>query len=247
MNYYTKDHIISMINEMTIREKDYPIMMSLLNTKDPNLISAILEEILKGNLYWSDLQACLPENKYDNILSQTLPTQKALMKRVSAMITLNKFRKLNEHELNNLIRNTAIINVPQNDKIYNEEKTKARDDLITSLYNINSDDTSIERSSKIALMNMVMNAEFLKSLSKEELSEKYYIYNNTVRDKTTNAEYKFIDPDDILLWASEYIVPVDETMIVLTDWDVAYMKLHNLTEEMIKKIISVSRIITHKL
>lgn len=247
MNYYTKDHIISMINEMTIREKDYPIMISLLNTKDPNLISAILEEVLKGNLYWSDLQACLPKNKYDNILSQTLPTQKALMKRVSAMITLNKLRKLNENELNNFIRNTAIINVQQNDKIYNEEKTKARDDLITTLYNISSSDTSVERSSKIALMNMVMNAEFLKSLSKEELSEKYYIYNNTVRDKTTNAEYKFIDPDDILLWASEYIVPVDETMIVLTDWDVAYMKLHNLTEEMMKKIISVSRIITHKL
>lgn len=246
MNYYTKDHIISMINEMTIREKDYPIMISLLNTKDPNLISAILEEILKGNLYWSDLQACLPE-KYDNILNQTLPTQKALMKRVSAMITLNKFRKLNENELNNFIRNTAIINVPQNDKIYNEEKTKARDDIITSLYSISSDDNSVERSSKIALMNMVMNAEFLKSLSKEELSEKYYIYNNTARDKSTNAEYKFIDPDDILLWASEYIVPVDETMIVLTDWDVAYMKLHNLTEEMMKKIISVSRIITHKL
>lgn len=246
MNYYTKDHIISMINEMTIREKDYPIMISLLNTKDPNLISAILEEVLKGNLYWSDLQVCLPE-KYDNILNQTLPTQKALMKRVSAMITLNKFRKLNENELNNFIRNTAIINVPQNDKIYNEEKTKARDDIITSLYSISSDDNSVERSSKIALMNMVMNAEFLKSLSKEELSEKYYIYNNTARDKSTNAEYKFIDPDDILLWASEYIVPVDETMIVLTDWDVAYMKLHNLTEEMMKKIISVSRIITHKL
>ena len=94
---------------------------------------------------------------------------------------------------------------------------------------------------------MVMNAEFLKSLSKEELSKKYYIHNNIARDKATNTEYKFIDPDDILLWASEYIVPVDETMIVLTDWDVAYMKLHNLTEDMMKKIISISRILAHKL
>ena len=247
MNYYTKYHIITMINQMAIREKDYPILVSLLSTKDPNLISAILEEVLKGNSYWSDLQACLPGSKYDNILNQTLPTQNALLKRVSAMITLNKFRKLNENELNDFIRSTAIINVPQNAEIYNEEKTKARDDLITSLYNISSDDNSIERSSKIALMNMVMNAEFLKSLSKEKLSKKYYIHNNIALDKATNTEYKFIDPDDILLWASEYIVPVDETMIVLTDWDVAYMKLHNLTEDMMKKIISISRILTHKL
>ena len=48
----------------------------------------------------------------------------------------------------------------------------------------------------------------------------------TFTNKATNEAYKYIDPNDILLWASEFIIPIDENMIILTDWDVMYMKMH---------------------
>ena len=93
-------------------------------------------------------------------------------------------------------------------------------------------------------MNLLMNGENLKKLSDEEL-KKYKIQNNTITNKETNETYKYIDPNDILLWASDFIIPIDENMIVLTDWDVMYMKLHNITEDNMKKIIAASKTIIH--
>ena len=89
-----------------------------------------------------------------------------------------------------------------------------------------------------------MNGENLKKLSNEEL-KKYKIQNNTITNTETNEKYKYIDPNDILLWASDFIIPIDENMIVLTDWDVMYMKLHNITEDNMKKIIAASKTIIH--
>ena len=49
MNYYKKDQLIALINQMNIREKDFPIIKALLSTKDPSLISAITEETITSS------------------------------------------------------------------------------------------------------------------------------------------------------------------------------------------------------
>ena len=242
MNYYKKDQLIALINQMNIREKDFPIIKALLSTKDPSLISAITEEVLKGNLYWSDLEECLPREKYDEVLNNVLPTQNALLKRISAIAKFNKFATLNEEQLNEIISKTGIVKRDDNLEKYNTDVDNLRYDLLTSIYTINKNDNAIERTAKIALMNLLMNGENLKKLSDKDLS-KYKIQNNTITNKATNEAYKYIDPNDILLWASEFIIPIDENMIILTDWDVMYMKMHNISEEKMKKIIAVSKTI----
>ena len=244
MNYYKKDQLINLINQMNIREKDFPIIKALLSTKDPSLISAITEEVLKRNLYWSDLDECLPREKYDEVLNNVLPTQNALLKRISAIAKFNKFATLNEEELNEIISKTGIVKRDDNLEKYNTDVDNLRYDLLTSIYTINKNDNAIERTAKIALMNLLMNGENLKKLSDKDLS-KYKIQNSTITNKATNEAYKYIDPNDILLWASEFIIPIDENMIILTDWDVMYMKTHNISEEKMKKIIAVSKTIFH--
>ena len=244
MNYYKKDQLITLINQMNVREKDFPIIKALLSTKDPSLISAITEEVLKGNLYWSDLDECLPREKYGEVLNNVLPTQNALLKRISAIAKFNKFATLNEEELNEIISKTGIVKRDDNLEKYSTDVDNLRYDLHTSIYTINKNDNAIERTAKIALMNLLMNGENLKKLSDKDLS-KYKIQNNTITNKATNEAYKYIDPNDILLWASEFIIPIDENMIILTDWDVMYMKMHNISEEKMKKIIAVSKTIFH--
>ena len=244
MNYYKKDQLIALINQMNVREKDFPIIKALLSTKDPSLISAITEEVLKGNLYWSDLDECLPREKYDEVLNNVLPTQNALLKRISAIAKFNKFAALNEEQLNEIISKTGIVKRDDNLEEYNTDVDNLRADLLASIYTIDVNDNAVERAAKIALMNLLMNGENLKNLSDEEL-RKYKIQNNTITNTETNETYKYIDPNDILLWASDFIIPIDENMIVLTDWDVMYMKLHNITEDNMKKIIAASKTIIH--
>lgn len=87
----TKEELMSAVNNMVIYDKDYTIIQNLLNTGDSKFIVKILEEIVDGNLYWSDFESVFGEdNGYQNYLKNNIPAQVDLENKLQELI---KFRQ----------------------------------------------------------------------------------------------------------------------------------------------------------
>ena len=82
---------LTRIDNMQIYEKDYDVLNKLLNLEH-DLFIKILEEILLGTIYISDLEAIFSDDSYKNILSRELEHQKHLKEKQD--IIINKLKDM---------------------------------------------------------------------------------------------------------------------------------------------------------
>lgn len=221
----TKDEIISKIKEMTLYEKDYDIIKKILDTKNANFITAVIEEVVKGNLYWSDFDRVLPD-EYSSFLNQNLEKQKILQKDLQQVI---QFRSQSGDFHTNTV---ALV---EGDDGYSEEYIKFRDDVLYTLIKPSKDDTDLNRSVKTKLFNYINNGKILLSMSDTE-KEKYEISESTITSTETGDVYYYINPNDILLSANKLLIPVDRKGQIITDADKAFMLKNDCNEEEMRSI-----------
>jgi len=86
----TKDELIGAIDSLSLHEKDYDVIIRLLQYGDDRLFAKILEEIISGNLYWSDFGEIFSQTDYPEYLSQALEEENSLGSSLSSLITLRK-------------------------------------------------------------------------------------------------------------------------------------------------------------
>jgi hypothetical protein len=83
----TRDEMIRAVDRMVIYERDYKILSLLIANLEDALFVKILEEILLGNLFFSDFERIFSDSSYSSTLARNLETQNKLKKELDRLIT----------------------------------------------------------------------------------------------------------------------------------------------------------------
>ena len=201
----TTEELLKAIDEMTIYAKDYNVITDLLGRATPAFFTKVLEEVIDGNLYWSDFEKFFANTNYPKLLDKQLETQGRLEDQVQKYIS---FRNMNiedfnrseqkfafipplkpiesnyEHDINNKLTDEAEI-LYNNDlekytkelNFYNSEYKKQRDQIIYDITKPGKDDNILIQAYKIKIYNAIKNGEYYIDLK-----------NNTTRYETDNTD-----------------------------------------------------------
>lgn len=161
------DDILDAITNMDIYKKDFDVISSLLDYGDDELFTKILEEVLMGNLYWSDFDKNLANTNYPEVLKKQLKSQHELDSELGKLIALR--RSVNEnYEFRNSDSTLAIVNNysedPNEERIqtfYNEEMERIRGNVLYELTRANPDDSVLVMACKTRLFNAIKNGELV--------------------------------------------------------------------------------------
>lgn len=263
-----KQSIMDAIDTMVVYDCDYSTIRKILDTEDYELIETIVEEVLRGNLYWSDFETLFPES-YRDTLGETIENQKNLRTRIIRLANLRQKSNAKGESYNtikdaNLLLQQSLL--PEGiikytddngnvDSVWAEGYRQKRDDLIYGILQAKSSDTVLERAYKEKLLNAIMNGKWvysdangiqgkLDALNADD-TEYSYSYDNMhiiKKDKTTGLEvdrFIVINPDDILFSVDDYIVPSNYEYQELTAADKVFMEQNKLTSDEVKKMKSL--------
>ena len=211
----TKNELFNLIDGMKIREKDYDIIVYLMENLDERLFLKILEEVLLGNIYWSDFERYFEYIGYDNHFETIVSGQYDLHQLLSKLIALRNSFGLEHPSVNKLsfkqIKKYLVILEMIFFMSYLEKNPN--DSLTTELFKVN-------------MFNAIINARVATELNMES--------------STNNNEILYINGNDIMLTINDYVLPIDYNYIRLSDNDYIYMSNNNISEDMMKKIRAVS-------
>lgn len=241
MNIY---EIEKAIDNMEIYEKDYDTIQLLINNTDISFFTKVLEEVLLGNLYWSDFETILANNEYQELLKNTLETQSKLNEEINRLI---EFRRNTDRPFDPKSTLLGIIETDDKNqkKLYEEEYENLRKNFIYEMLSYNQNDTIIARACKNRIANAINNGElFLKSIidnNEIKIGDTVIgkIENNEIFAKKDNENYEKIEvlnPNDILFSADKFIIPISEKYQYLDKTDNEFMKNYSVSEDMMKKI-----------
>jgi len=211
--------MLQLVDNMVLYSKDYDILNNLLNNLDSKLFVKIMEEILEGNLYFSDFERFFTED-YEKQLEINLENQKRIKTEISRMIY---FKQTILEESYTFDGNTNMIGIPRPSDLDTELLTlyetlseEERQSIIYHLFDFNESETVLERAAKLIIRDNL-------------LSE--------------TTEY---NEQDLLLFADSYIIPIDFKHQIINDNDINFMLENNLTEDQIKKMKSLSIFLRRK-
>jgi hypothetical protein len=213
----TRSEMLDKIDRMPIYEKDYKVIESLINVDDRFFVK-VMEEILEGNLFFSDFDRIFKDESYASILSRNLEAQDKLR---TEIFRLAEFRRqiLNDpgYSIDLKTINIGVTKTDPGDPLnefYSYERNMAVDNQIYQLLDtISSDNPEL-----VAVKLRIFKALELGQISKE----------------------------DFLLFAKDYIVPISEEGQVLDRSDVNFMVENGLTEDQMKKLKALSKFIRRK-
>ena len=219
-----REQILMGIDNMkNLREKDYATIDFLLKNTSPRLFTKIIEEVLLGNLYISDFESLLSDSqreKYNAIIQQEYEL-------VDYMAKLTAFRhKIHqetiEYENTKNDGNNYEISVYISNETYNatdEYKSFIKDNILLSLFESDTSENAI-----------------LKEI-KFELYKKIYEENATALKNAI-----IIAPNQ----DNDILIPISYHKVILDDFDIEYMKEHNMSEEEMRKMKSMMLFLSNK-
>lgn len=241
--------LLEMIDSLDIYEKDYETILKIIDLDDPEFAAAVIEEVLEGNLYWSDFEDILP-SEYRDIISNTIPKQSEMGKEIERLINFREWTDLSSYEK---ISKISSIGVPyfEGNVIYAKNYSEMRDDMLYQLmqptYNsLRASDYTLELALKTKLYNMIENGRYVYIDKEGNLPAGYTLKDGRVVETTANGseiEYPYINPNDLLFSADQFILPVDWRYQELLDVDLVFMAENGMSEEQIKKMKSVVALI----
>lgn len=233
---FTLDDILHKVDKMEIHERDYDTIKMLLKNTDEELFTKILEEVLLGNLYWSDFERYLANTNYPKLLRESIKSQMEMNSELSKLKAL-RMSIIDEDEGDADKQSIAI----KSGSLYSDEFSLFKDKIIYELTKIDKNDTALTIVYKYKLYNVIKNAEYFNNLNTTDRSNLTFLENKII--DANGKEYDYLNPDDILFLIDEYLLPVDMKYQVLDDFDYNYMEEHNLTPETMQQIKSVSLIL----
>jgi len=208
----TKQEMLRKIDELVIYEKDYDTIRFLLNNTTDEFFVKVIEEVLLGNLFFSDFERIFPSGTYETIIKQNLETQDKLRKEIERTIAFRReFGENSNYTID--LKNTRLgVFLPDEGTdmygFYQDEKSNVINNQIYELLETIPTDNDVVR------------------------TVKFKIYQALEEGK--------IDKEDFLLFAKDYIVPISFENQVLDKTDIDFMVQNNLTQEQVKKIKSLS-------
>lgn len=212
----TKDEIFKKIDMMEIREKDYPIIVYLMEALEPKLFLKIFEEILEGNLVWSDFERFLNIYGDSELLANTIDNQESLSQTLVKIYKLRESLSLDHPEISKLASNTK------------DSESEFRDSILYELSKKNPNDNATTEFLRSKFFNAIINGKVITS-------------NNIPTSEVSGIFY--LNGNDILLTINEYILPISYHFQELDGMDYQYMSENNISSDLMKKIKSISNYI----
>lgn len=221
------EEIVEAVNDMSFYVDDVPVILQMLEYLTPEEFTRCLEEILSGNLFFSDFRDIFKDTDYSKNLQTTFEQQYELSQRIAAikairqdMLAYNNeitgelqdiqyFQKYNLDDPTKSvmgIEESTISVKPSIEKLYNMSEDRLRQNLLYSLTNIKSSDSILTKQYK---------AKLYKELN--DPSSRY-----SVRD--------------IFFFMQNFILPVEPESQILTDIDTKFMLDNGISAETMKQI-----------
>lgn len=234
------DEILNEIDQMDLYEYDYKIIDKLLASGNNKLFTKILEEVLDGNLYWSDFDEYLSNTEYPKMLEENLQNQEKLYKKLQLFIDFKKnidsnYQYTNDNDLMYLKGNN--IN-SEDDEFYDNEVIRFKENMLYRILTISPKDNEISLALKNILYNAIRNYEIYKEDQSSYVFEDGYVSPVGSEDK-----YDVLDYNSILLFLHDLIIPLNYENQQLDEFDKDYMLKNNLNEEQMKQFKSLSMIL----
>lgn len=117
--YLTKDELISSIksDNFYLYKEDTEVINNMINYMDSRLFVKVVEEIILGNLYWSDFKPIYNDNKFSTLISDSIKSQAEFNERLQQFTEYNN--KINSSIFDTLINtNEKVISIEKRNKIY---------------------------------------------------------------------------------------------------------------------------------
>ena len=237
----TKSQILDEIDNMAIYSRDREIIEKLLEI-EPTTFSVIIENVILGNLYWSDFESILTHTNYQNMVTDILEKQHIMRLDIASSKMLSTVDESSRK--NPIDYKTTEIGIPENPisansdentalepirKFYNDERQKLKDELIYELTRITPSDNNLTLLVKIKLYELLNNSDLNK------------IGIAGVSDELSEEETLTID--DIFYFIDTYTLPISISYQNLTASDYTFMKNTGISEDTMKKIKSLNMIL----
>ena len=236
----SKDNIINEIENMAIYSLDKEIIEKLLDLS-PNIFATVVENVILGELYWSDFEDILGNTNYQDIVTDILEKQKNLKEELKnlnsdranpdsgraivnylttnvgipeSVVVLDDENKVIESE-------TSLVN-----DIYNKELSILKGEVLYDLTRVNARDTDLALLVKLKLYELLINSPNVVTSSKD-----------------ISKLQEAITMDDIFLFIDSYTIPANIKYQVLTESDRDFMAKNDISEETMKKFKSLEFIL----
>lgn len=259
-----REKLLDKISNMLIYKKDYDIIKKILSFDDVYLISAIIEEVTDGNLYWSDFETVFPP-EYIDTCKDSIEKQYELRETIRRLVSFRKWIRLNDNDyptisganlkLQKYLSSAGIIKYSNDDgsinKYWLDEYKNVRDDMLYSILTHKENDSPLVAGYKKKLFNAVENGKYVFETTSgiitlpEDTPDYHYEYKNgkVYKLNSKNNEvietFLVINPNDILFSANEYIIPIDYRFQTLTAADKVFKTQNNLSDDEIRKMKSL--------
>jgi hypothetical protein len=202
------------IDAMDIYEKDFDTILNLLNNTNDRFFVKVMEEVVNGNLFFSDFERVFQDESYAEILKTNLEAQKKLENDITKLV---EFRRniLLESNYTNEAATTKIGMTQQfeGDQYKNFYSTQAQNtvkELYYQLFDSTESESDIVKAAKIKIYDTIFN-------NQGELTR-----------------------DDMLFFKKSQILPIDFSYQILNRSDLNFMIKYSLTEDEMKKIKALS-------
>jgi hypothetical protein len=207
-----KSELLSAIDRLTLYEKDYESVKSLLAIGDDRFFVKVIEEIVLGNIRFTDLYRVFSDQKYSQALERNLEAQRRLKEEIERTIAFR--RETGPDPDYSIDPETTEIGVTRQDSLsptkefYDQLTSEEKSKMVYDLLSPDQSDGPVTRQSKLAVYS---------AFSAGTISE-----------------------EDILLFARDYIVPISYENQVLNGSDLSFMVENNLSQDQVKKIKALS-------
>ena len=241
----SKSEILNEIENMTIYNRDYYIIIDLLTSVSNEQFTRILEAVIEGDLYWSDFEEILATTGYPSLLANNLEQQANLENILSKQISYRKsldpnFEFSNEDSHLAIVKKYNATNAEKNEEFYTQEYKSVQDNILYELTKYKQGDNELAIACKIRLYNAIKNGDVIIKNGADNYT---YNDNNSAVVDDDNNYYEYINKDDIMLFMDKYIIPLDYEHQTLNDFDRLYMNENNLSEGEMKQFKSLSIIL----
>jgi hypothetical protein len=207
------------VDNMDIYERDYDTIIKLMNNTDDRFFVKVMEEVVNGNLFFSDFERVFQDDAYADILKTNLEAQAKLESDISRLIDFRKNILLESYANEAATTRMGMTQQFLDDKyynFYNEQSEKTVKELYYQLFNNTDNESEIVKAAKLRVYDTVFNQS--GQLTK----------------------------DDILFFKESQIIPIDASYQVLNQSDRNFMIEKNLTEDEMKKIKALSIFLKRK-
>jgi hypothetical protein len=207
----TKKQMLEAVDRLYIYEEDFKTINKLMDSLEDSLFVKIIEEILEGNLFFSDFENIFKDEAYSLTLKNNLESQNRLKIEIERTLAFRK--KLEGDQFSIDPTTTRIgITVPSEGtdmrSFYNEIKIENIKNQVYSLFEMLPNDNETVKAAKLRIYNAFQNNE--------------------------------ISEEDFLLFARDFILPISIEGQLLDISDLKFMTENKLTEDQMKKIKAFS-------